>query len=71
MFKLTLRHKIRLLFGIHGESINGYYFNILPEKFINLMPVTFRKFWWNTVMFKYLSPFLNKIIGYKSGDWIK
>lgn len=70
--ELTTKHKIRLLFGIHGLMEGyGYLFNCIPEKLINKMPEKFRRWWWNVLMYKYLSPLLNKIFGYTPGDWRK
>lgn len=70
--KLSFKHRVRLFIGIHGEIDGyGYLFNGIPERLINKMPIRFQKWWWNVLMFKYLSPLLNKIIGYKPGDWKK
>lgn len=70
--KITTRHKIRLFLGIHGEIEGyGYCFNCIPSWLIERLPVGFQKWWWNILMFRYISPLLNKIIGYTPGDWKK
>ena len=64
-YHIQAPHKKRLKIGIHGEIPNyGYCFgnfdNIKSEKLRRLL----YKF-----MFKIGNPILNKIIGYKEGDW--
>lgn len=64
--KYTIRHRIRLLIGIHGEIPNyGYCFgNFNWLSFKNQTKV----YEW---MFRYGNVILNKIIGYRESDWKK
>jgi len=66
---LSKKHKLRLFLGIHGSTDDGYCFHLIPKKILDKFPVGFRRFWYNKVMFRVLSPLLNRLIGFKPDDW--
>lgn len=60
VIKYTLRHKIRLWFGIHGSMPDGSYCFNVPKTGNAMMQRILYK-----LMYYIGNPLLNKVIGYK------